>query len=454
MICSCSVPKSVTLPATREIPKAGKDTLELAGFRHIFEEPKLKALIDTALAGNNNLLAASQRVAAAQSTFFLAKRAWLPKIDATATAGVTRYGEYTMDGVGNWDTNFSPNINDKQRIPNPLPDYFVGLRSSWEIDLWGKLKNRRKAAMERLAAMQEGRRLLKTGIVAGISTMYYELVALDQELEIVKRNIQLQESAVNTVSIQKSAGRANELAVQQFSAQLLSTRALAYHLQQEVISLENSLNALQGRFPTAVDRQKTATLPDSISGGIPASLLLARPDVQQAERELAAFKADVEAARASFLPALTLSPYVGLNAFKGGLLFETPASIAWGVAGGLTAPVLRRRQLKADYNIAGAQATASFYNYRQTLVEAYQEIATAMQKVQNLRAVYRLKEQEVMVLQGAVSSANVLYTTGHASYLEVITAQKSVLTAELDLVETRRDIYGSMISLYRALGGS
>jgi NodT family efflux transporter outer membrane factor (OMF) lipoprotein len=453
-ISACSVPQQLTLPETVALPVTGTDTLSLSGFEQVFRDPHLRALIDTALRRNNDLLAAAQRIQAAQANLLMAKNAWLPSVDLSVSAGVEKYGDYTMNGVGNFDTNLSPNIDKDQRIPDKVPDYFVGLRSSWEIDLWGKLKSRKKAAYARFLSSREGQRLLRTQVVAGIAGLYYELVAMDQELAIIQRNITLQESAVATVNIQKAGGRATELAVQQFTAQLLSTQALAWNVRQEITMLENQLNAVMGRLPTPITRSTTAVLPDAIAGGIPASLLLQRPDVRQAELEMLAGKADVEAARAAFLPSLTLTPYAGFNAFKAGLLFQTPASLAWGVAGGLTAPIFSRKQLKAQFNISTAGTMSAFYTWQQAIVNGYQEIATALGKVENGRQASQLKGKEVAVLQGAVATANTLFSTGYASYLEVITAQKSVLEAELALITSRREVYRGLISLYRALGGS
>lgn len=450
---ACSLPKPLALPETVALPTPQKDTLSLAGFEQIFRDQHLRALIDTALRRNNDLLAASQRIAAAQANLLMAKNAWLPSADLAVSAGVERYGDYTMNGVGNFDTNLSPNIDKDQRIPEKVPDYFVGLRSSWEIDLWGKLKSRKKAVYARFLSSREGQRLLRTQVVAGIAGMYYELVALDQELAIIQRNIVLQESAVATVNIQKAGGRATELAVQQFTAQLLGTQALAYNVRQEIAALENQLNAVMGRLPASITRSVTAVLPDAVNGGIPAGLLLQRPDVRQAELELLAGKADVEAARASFLPSLTLTPYVGFNAFKAGLLFQTPASLAWGIAGGLTAPVFNKKQLRSQFNISTAQTMTAFYEYQQAIVNGYREIATAVSQVENQQHAYQLKNKEVAVLQGAVATANTLFSTGYASYLEVITAQKSVLEAELALITSRRHVYQGLVSLYRALGG-
>lgn len=457
---ACGTQKELALPervSVPVVPPENSDTLSLTNFTQVFDDPNLRSLIDTALRNNYDLLSAAQRVATAQANLMMAKNAWLPTLNLSLSAGVDKYGDYTLNGVGNYDTNLSPNISKDQRIPGPTPEYFAGLRSSWEIDLWGKLKSQRQATYARFLSSEQGRRLLTTQIVAGVTGLYYELTAMDNELAIIQRNIKLQETAVATVHIQKAGGRATELAVQQFTAQLLSTQALAFGVKQDIAALENQLNALLGRFPQPIVRsvvKDAQALPGAVSKGIPASLLLQRPDVQQAELELVATKADVKAAKAAFLPGLTITPYVGFNAFKAGLLFQSPASIAWGAVGNLAAPIFNKKQIKAQYNISTANAYTAFYGYQQALVNGYQEVASALNKVENQREAYTLKSKEVLVLQEAVSTANILFTTGYANYLEVITAQKSVLEAELALVTTRRNVYQGMVSLYRALGGN
>ena len=161
---------------------------------------------------------------------------------------------------------------------------------------------------------------------------------------------------------------------------------------------------------------------------------------------------NVLAARAAFLPSLVLSPYVAFNAFTPSLLFNG-GSAAYGIAGGLTAPIFQQRRLRAQYNIANATNKESVYNYQQKLLDAYSEVVTHMQAVQNFRQAHALKDQEVKELHAAVSTAKELYLTGYANYLEVITAQKNVLEAELQLARQKKDIFTALVSLYRSLGG-
>lgn len=449
------------MPAVKQMPDSflvKTDTHSIANlsWKNYFSDQHLVALIDTALNNNPDLFIALQRVEMAKAQLYMRKAAFYPQVNATATATFDRFGDYTMTGVGNFDTNLSPNIKEDQKVNRSLtPDFFVGLRSNWEIDISGRLRNQKKAAAARLLATEKGRQFVITGIVSAVADLYYELLALDNELNIVRKNVQLQAEALEVVKVQKEGGRATELAVQQFNAQLLNTKAIEFSIKQNRAEVENELNELLGRYPQKVNRDTSIMhqqLPGIIQTGTPVQLLIRRPDIVQAELELAAVKADVAAARAAFLPSLNLSPYVGFNSFKAGLLFD-PGSIAAGIAAGLTAPLINRRMLKGELNIVNAVNKESLYNYQRILLNSYSEVVTNLKNIENTSQSFNLKKEEVSELTNAVATARELYLAGYANYLEIITAQKGVLEAELQLVETKKELLQAHISLYRSLGG-
>ena len=433
------------------------DSGSIAGqsWRAFFSDSSLVQLIDTALVGNLDLRVATQRIEQARAGFDYSRGFLAPQVNVVASVGVDRYGRNTLNGVGNYDTNLSENVSGNLVIPNPTPDYFLGARSTWEIDIWGKLRNRRRAAYLRILASEQGRHAVITGLVAEIARYYYQLLALDGELEIIQKNIDFQQKAVELVQVQKQAGRVTALAVQQFTAQLLNTRSRQGQVRQQIVAAENSLNRLIGRFPQPIVRGRSLQereLPGQVLAGLPAQMLVRRPDIRQAELELAAANVNVEVVRAEFLPGLNLSGYVGLNSFRLGTLFD-PASIAAGVLGGLTAPVFNRRFLKANFRQSVAQSREAFYNYRQTILTGFSDVTTSLRGVGNYRDVADLQTQEVAVLNKAVSTSNDLFRSGYASYLEVITAQRSVLEAELALINTKQAQFLALTDLYRALGG-
>ncbi|MCC8408573.1 efflux transporter outer membrane subunit [Mucilaginibacter sp. UR6-1] len=459
-LAACKNYKATTAEANIKLPDTftgSTDTASIAKLpvKQFFTDQYLVNLIDSALGANPDILTALQRVEVARANVRFNASKLLPQINATANAGVEKYGDYTQNGVGNYDTNFSPNINDKQRIPDPVPNYFLGFQTSWEVDLWGKLSSQKKAAYARFLASQSGYRLVITSLTAQIAQSYYQLLAFDTELKIIKKNIALQEKALEIIRIQKLGGRATELAVQQFKAQLLRTKSLEYLTRQQITETENELNFLTGNFDKPINRDtsiNSSALPAVLSAGVPSQLLLNRPDVQAAELELAAMNADIKTARRSFLPSLTLTPYVGYNAFKSSLLFD-PGSLTWGVLGGLTAPIFNRKALKADLQRTIAESKVAVYNYQKTILAGFQEVSNGLNGIDNYNKFYQLKQDELKSLNNALSVANDLYLVGRANYLEIITAQQSVLNAELDLANTKRNIYLSAVGLYKAVGG-
>ncbi len=459
-VSSCKLTKPVQHQSAVKTPATYTGQTDSTGIGEIkrsvfFKDNKLVALIDTAIQNNLDLKMAVQRIESARSNILFAQAALVPSISAEVSGGGRKFGNYTMDGVGNYDTNFSPNIDSDRTLPAPfLPDYFAGLRSSWEVDIWGKLKTQRRAAYTRFLATDKARQAIITSLVADVARLYYELMNLDTELIIISKNINLQQTAVETISIQKEAGRANELAVRQFRAQLLNTQALEIEIKQRIIATENQLNLLLGRFPQPIVRSTTLeqSFPDQIQAGIPSQILRRRPDVQQAELEMLANYDDQQAARLAFLPSLNITAMLGFNAFKSNLIFN-PGSIAYNAIGGLAAPLINRKALKAGQQRTQAASLESLFNYNKSILTGFQEVSTSLNKIENSRKITEFKREEVAVLQQAVATSRDLFLTGYATYLEIIMAQKSVLEAEITLNNVQTDQYLALVELYRSVGG-
>lgn len=461
LVAGCRVAPPRQMPVVEPMPPAfgeqpADSSIGQVSWKQYFTDSRLVSLIDTAVRHNQDMLIATQHLEQAKARIGYARAALAPEVRATMTASGDHYGKYTMSGVGNFDTNKSQNINENQKVAEGLtPDYFIGLRSSWEIDIWGKLKDQKKAALSSFLAAGEGRKLVQTELVATVAGLYYDLLALDNELKIIHKNTSLQESALDVVKVQKEAGRATELAVQQFEAQLLRTRALAFSIRQNIKATENELNFLTGRYAGTITRDSIRMV--DVSGirfpvGSPLLLLENRPDLKEARLYWDATTHRSAAAGKAFLPALQLTPYAGLNAFRASVLFD-PGSIVYGVLGGLTAPVFNRQQLKADQAIAVAEQKIAILEYQKRLLDAFREVMTLHSSVENVKQSYVIKQQEVALLNNAVSTARELYYTGYANYLEVISAQRGVLEAELELTGLRKDLLKASVDLYRALGG-
>lgn len=422
----------------------------------IYSEPILRQHIDTALRRNFDIRLAMQALELSRAGIRFTRGIRLPEVGFAAGSGVRRFGEYTMDGVGNFDTQFSPNLSEDKRVPNPLPDYQVGLVSTWELDLYGKLKNEKQAAIARFAATEAGRRFIATQVTADIAGQYLELQASDRELSIIRNSIRLQQEALDLVRAQKEAGLANQLAVELMEAQLLSTQAFEFDIQGRVAEQEAQLNFLLGKNGGRPSRDSlSAALPLSelLRVGVPSDVLRFRTDIQQAEQELQAAGADLKAARKALFPSLVINSQLGWQAFNAAFLFNTPASLTYNLFGGLTAPLLNRRRLKSMVLRTSAEQRRAVVNYEKTLSNAFREVITAIQKLENMRLAFDRKNREAELLLRAVNTSNELFRVGRAGYLEVITAQKNALAAQIELTELRKRYGLSQVELYRALGG-
>jgi outer membrane protein, multidrug efflux system len=461
-LSGCKLAEKVQEPELKKIPDRFQETegpsqnQSILPWREYFTDSSLVTYIDEALRSNLDLKIALQRVSVAGANVSMAKGALLPSLNAITSVGQQKFGEYTMDGVGNFDTNLSANVPEDRRIPVHMPDYYLGFQSSWEVDVWGKLRSRRKATSARFVASEKAQHLIQTMVVAEVARHYYSLLALDNKLVIIRENARLQETAVMLIKAQKAAGRATELAVKQFTAQLLNTQSLEALVLQEIVRHENELNLLMGRYPQPIARGVIIlkqTLPQELQTGLPAQLLFQRPDIKQAEFQLMASRMDVNAARAAFLPSVNLTAGGGLQSFTTSVLFSTPTSAAYSILGGLVAPLFNRNVIRAEYRKASASQLESFYAYQQSIFNGYQEVSTQLNKIDNLNRSYQFKSQEVKTLAEGVATANDLFVAGLATYLEVVTAQKSVLAAELDAIDTKHQQFNGAIDLYKALGG-
>lgn len=422
-----------------------------------FTDPVLVGLIDSAIARNPDIQIAAQRMQMAGVMYKMATRSLLPNLDARAAVDANKFGRYTMNGIGNWDTNLSPNLENNEKLPAPiLPEMFLGVVSGWEIDLSGKLRNMKKAAKHRTQVAYFEKQLIQTWLVSAVAKSYYELLALDFELKIIDDNIELQRKALELVLIQKEGGRANQLAVSQFNAQLLNSEGLRFINIQQIIETENYLNKLLGRYPQPVQRglpMNEQTMPQELVVGLPGTMLQKRPDIQMAEQQLFAGFADVRAAKAAFYPTFTINAYGAFNAYKANFLFSSPQSIAFGLLMNLTAPLLNRNQIKANYNMNIAISNTNFLHWQKTMFEAVEEVSSQMGRMENYAAAVAKKREEVVILREGVTISKDLFASGHAAYLEVIAAQKNVLESDLQLVELRKLRFFALIDLYKALGG-
>lgn len=461
ILASCKTPELNVREITGKVPSrfySGADSSStlLPLPEQLFTDKQLLNLIDTALLYNFDIRISLQKIEMVRAGVQFNRGLRLPELEALVSAGNRKYGEYTMDGVGNYDTRLSRNLNTKQQIPNPIPDYFAGIQSQWEIDLWGKLKNRKKAATARFLASTHGRTLVQTKLVADIASAYFTLQALDMELQIMEDNIALQESAVEVITAEKEVGKATLLAVELSQAQLLNSRTALAELRQERTETESLLNYLCGSYPRFIKTDtnySTTSIAPILRSGIPADLLVNRPDIKQAEMSLVSAHADVESARRAFYPALNINAFLGLQSFNALLLLETPASAAYHTLGSLAAPLLNRRKLKAELLNSKATQREAYLEYEKSIVRAFMEVYNALNNINNTAKMLELKKEEARLLKQSAITASELFKANRASYLEVIVTQKNALQSQLDLVNYTKRQNITLVDLYRALGG-
>lgn len=443
--------RTVTVPTDFAGSLAGPSLGEV-DWRTFFADDNLRALISEALNGSFDVHIALQRIEVARAAASQAGGARLPTVALGTSAAVRKYGLYTMDGAGNASTDITPG----RRVPEHLPDLYVGLQASWEADVWGRLSQLHEAARAQYLASVEGAKLVVTRLVADIGARYVELLALDRIDEIVLQSQQRQEQALEMMRLEKQAGRANELAVQQLAVQLSSTRTLRIENRQRIVELENELNLLVGRPPQPIARTREMLdrpVPATVSAGLSSALLQNRPDIKVAELELSATRADVAAARAAFFPRLTLSASVGYQAFDPRFLLRTPESIAYSLVGGLVAPLVNRRGIQAAFQAAEATQLQAMYSYQRAILTGYVEVVTGLKALASASEIVVENQHKRDAAGGSVDAADALFRAGKATYLDVLLAQQATLDAEVSLIHARRQQHLMLIRLYRALGG-
>ncbi len=415
-------------------------------WREFFGSPELQALIDAAIQHNQELNIRLQEVIIAQNEVWARQGEYLPRVSAGLGAGIEKVGEHTSQGV-----------SDKAHgVPENLGNFGFGLTASWEIDAFGKLWNAARAANFRYLASIEGRNFIVTQIVAEIARSYYELIAVDNQIEVLTKNIEIQSEALEVVKIEKQAARVTQLAVQRFEAEVLKNRSRLFDLQQERVQVENRINFLAGGYPAPVARNREelmAPLPSVIASGIPSQLLENRPDVRQAERELEASKMDVRSAWAGFFPSLSIDASVGYQSFTATHLVATPASLIYGVAGRLMAPLLNLWGIRAQYRAANARQLQAVFNFERTLLQAFTDVVNQLVKFENLQKSYDLQANQVQLLADSVEISIVLFRAARADYMEVLLTRRDSLEAQMDLIEKKMRLLQAMVSIYQALGG-
>lgn len=414
-----------------EVQEADTASIATLSWRELFTDPKLQSLVEDALAGNTDLLSAQQRIKEAEATLSSARLAYLPSFMLTPQGGVSSFdgskGSWTYSGIAS---------------------------ASWEIDIFGKLTNAKRRSKALYLQSLEYEQAVSTSLIANVANLYYTLLALDEQYRISEETAINWRESVRTMRAMMAAGMTNEASVAQSEANCRQVEASLLDLKQQVKEVENSLSILLGEVPGAIERGCIAnqSFPQKLAVGVPVQLLSRRPDVKTAELSLASAFYNTNAARSAFYPSITLSGTGGWTNSAGSMIVN-PGKLLLSAVGSLTQPLFNKGLNLAQLKIAKAQQEEAKLAFQQALLSAGSEVNNALTQVQTARGKAELRSSQITSLETAVRSTRLLMRHGTSTYLEVLTAQQSLLSAQLTQVSDRFDEIQGIINLYQALGG-
>lgn len=412
--------------------EATNDTTTIASipWRTFFADSKLQALIELGLANNTSLSVAHLNVEQAAVALRTARLAYLPTLNTTPQAGVSNFNSSTVQ------------------------TYNSSLAASWEVDIFGKIRNakeRNKMAFEQSKAYEQA---VKTALIATIANSYYSLLLLDKQLNIAQHTEKNWQENLRTMQALKSAGNANQASVLQTEANTIALKGKIVTTEKQIVELENSLSALLATMPQQIERGVLAevSFPNELSHGVPLQLLSNRPDIRVAEYSLAQTFYATNEARSALYPNITLSGAAGFTNSGGGGI-TNPGDWLFNAIGSIVQPIFNAGALRGQVKISKAQQEQALLQFNQAILDAGVEVNNAMIQVQAAQERLALDVRQVSILKKAVRSSKLLMQHGSANYLEVLTAQNTLLQAELTESSDRYNEIQGVINLYRSVGG-
>jgi multidrug efflux system outer membrane protein len=451
LIAACKVSKDTATPKIA-LPAdfRNEQTLDSVSVGDIswesfFNDALLRILIDSAIVRNYDMQLADKNIEEARLLMKQAKWGYVPNLALQVTAGSTRYSDNSLNGL---------NINQYLGTRH-VEDYTAALTLSWEADIWGKVRNQKRSSLAAYQQTSEAKKALQTRLVETIAEGYYNLLMLDAQMNIARKNLELNDSTLRIILLQYNAGQVTILAVQQAEVQRQVAAQLIPQFKQDILVQENALSILAGRLPAGIDRNTAIDnmVVPAPSSGIPAGMLARRPDVKSSELALTIANAQTGIAKANLFPTLSITASGGVNAFKATSWFSIPAALFGAVAGGIVQPLIQHRQLQTRYKISLVERERVVIRFRQTVLTAVGEVSDALARIEQLSDRYRIAAEKVTTLHTAIGNATLLFANGKATYLEVITAQANLLQSELELSTLKRAQLNASVDLYRSLGG-
>ncbi len=444
---SCFVAKNYERPDMEEIDNlyrtdaVSNDTLSMAlvPWQELFTDPYLRNYIREGLENNLDIRIAIQQVLAAEAYLKQGRAGYLPLLNAKASlthqelSKNSQFGSFFNGAIEQYD--FSANL-------------------SWEADIWGKIRSNRRASRASYLQSVAAHQAVKTRLLADIATTYYQLLALDDQNLVTEKTIENRRRSLETIQALKNAGNVTQVAVDQTAAQLYNAQALLVDLRMTIFQTENAFAILLGKPAQDFKRGKLEeqSIDTDLHTGVPTLLLRNRPDVIVAEYAFVNNFELTNVALSNFYPSLTLSATGGFQSLEFNKLFDS-ASLFATIVGGLAQPILNKRQIRTQLEVAQAQQEQSFLNFKQALLTAGQEVSNALFEYNSQTEKYAYRQKEVEALRKAETNSEILLNNGFGTYLDLLTARQAALNAELNVIDNRVFQLRAVVSIYRALGG-
>jgi multidrug efflux system outer membrane protein len=445
ILCACAgkqVPERPTpsLPETWLRPAGEGDTLAERDWHEIYRDPVLADLIADALRHNFDLRQAVARIDEAAAAVRVQRAGRLPTVNGSAAYSRSRVGD------------LPPRAGAESEV------FDLSGLLSYELDVWGRIRRLEDAALARYLATEEAAHVVRVGLVAGVAGGYFNLRALDRQREIAEATLASRQASLELTRIKFDDGQGivSELDVAQAQTQVASTESTRAALRRQIALAEHALAVLVGRPPQRMPRGLTLEeqwQPQDLGVGLPSELLLRRPDLRAAERQLEAADADIGAARAALFPSLSLTAALGLQSEALDRLMETGDSTAWRVQPSLLAPIFNGGRLRAGVRAAQARRDGAVAAYQQAIYQAFREVEDALAGLRHLREQLEADEKVVGAERRRLDLASLRYEGGVASYSDVLDAQRFLFNAELNAIQTRAQLLNASVQLYKALGG-
>lgn len=445
LLVSCFAAKDYERPqvvneANYRTENLPQDTLSIAtlSWKELFTDPLLQGYIEEGLKNNMDIRVALQQIRIAEAYVKQGKAGYFPSLNGNA-----RYTHQEFSAGGQFGSQFSS-----------LDQYELSANLSWEADIWGKIRSNERAFQASYLQSVAAHQAVKSRLIANIASVYYQLLALDEQIRVTEETIETRSKGLETTQALKEAGNVTEVGVKQTEAQLYAAKGILIDLKNQARLLENTMSILLGSAPHEITRGslENQDIEIPLKTGIPAQLLRNRPDVMAAEYSLMNAFELTNAARASFYPSLTLSATGGFQNIEIDKLFNANSLFAT-IIGGLTQPIFNKRQIRTQYEVSQAQQEQAYLDFRLTIITASKEVSDALYNYEAATEKIEVNQKEFEAYNLATNYSEELLDNGFANYLEVLNAQENALNSSLNLINTKNNQLQAIVDLYEALGG-